>query len=242
MRPLLLLTRPDPQARSFASLATAECPPHDLLIAPLSEVVSIPFEASDVAGAKALVLTSINAVSRVAGLVPRGLTAWCVGPGTANAAQKAGLTVREGGGDALALIETLCNARPEGPLVHAHGVHLARDLVAALQPKGIDIQGVAVYEARVLDWPDAVRAAVFAAPRIIAPLFSPRAAVQIVQQLRGIRPEGMRLVAISEACAARLPEAFRARTTIAATPDSAGMMQAIASELSQSAKDGLRQA
>jgi len=242
MRPLLLLTRPDPQAQRFAQLAAGVCPAHDLLIAPLSKVVAVPFEASVLEGAKGLVLTSANAVPMVAELCQPGLPAWCVGPATAKAARAAGFTVYEGGGDAATLIDVLVKARPAGPLIHPHGVHVARDLAAALRPTGVDLRSVAVYEAQGLDWPQATRNAVIAAPWVIAPLFSPRTAQRIVQQLEGVCPDGLRLVAISEACAARLPETFRACTTIAQTPDSQGMLRGLAAEMSQNSKDGLRQA
>ncbi len=242
MRPLLLLTRPEPQAQAFATRAVAVGPDHELLIAPLSTVVPVPFDPAVFAGAQALILTSVNAVPRVADLVPRGMTAWCVGPGTAKAAQKAGFSVHEGGGDAVALIATLKAAQPKGRLVHAHGVHLARDLVAALVPEGLDIHSVPVYEAQAVDWPDTVRHRLQAAQGVIAPLFSPRAAAQFMQQLGDMRPAGMRLVAISAACAARLSDDLQAGTVIAATPDADGMMQAIAEVMSQMGKDRLRQA
>jgi len=242
MQPLLLLTRPEPQAMAFAARAAAMCPAHKVLIAPLSSVVPVAFDPAVLTQAHALILTSVNAVPRVAGLVPAGMTAWCVGPGTAKAAQKAGFTVHDGGGDAAALIETLKVARPEGRLLHVHGVHLVRDLVAALRPEGLDLHSVPVYEAQAVDWPDTVRDLLRHAQGVIAPLFSPRSAEKFMQQVADIRPDGMRIVAISAACAARLPDDLRASVVIAATPDADGMMQAIAAVMSQMHKDRLRQA
>lgn len=234
MRPVLLLTRPDPQSRRFAVQAQAVCPAHDVLIAPLSTIAPIPFDPSVFDGAKGLILTSANAVPMLRGLPLAGLPAWCVGPATAKAAAQAGFAVLAGGGDAEALIAVLAQARPIGPLVHAHGVHIARDLVAALRPRGIGLRGVAVYDALPLKWPPTVLDAIARAGRVVAPLFSPRAAQHFVQQLNGHPSKGLRIVAISDACAAQLPPDLRAQTTIAASPDSGGMLHALAAEMSQS--------
>lgn len=242
MRPLLLLSRPDTQARDFAAQAQAALPAHDVRIAPLSEIFPVPFDAAVFDGAAGVVLTSVNAVPSVAALGAMRLPAWCVGPATAKAAQAAGFMVHEGGGDAVALIATLTRAQPAGPLVHAHGVHVARDLVEALRPEGLNIRDVVVYEARGVAWTEGVLDAVHKAAWVIAPLFSPRGAVRFVQQMHDMRPPGLRLVAISEACAARLPRDLRARTEIAPSPDADGMLQAIGVVMSQPRGDGLRQA
>lgn len=237
MRPLLLLTRPEPQSLHFSRLVAGD---HDLLIAPLSHIVPLGFDPAAFTGAKGLILTSVNAVPRLAGLPLQGLPAWCVGPATEKAAAQAGFRTHEGGGDARTLIERLALAQPEGPLVHAHGVHLARDLVAAMAPHGVEVRGVTVYDARPLDWPPAVLDRLLAADRIIAPLFSPRAAAHFVAQLAAARPPGLRPVAISDACAARLPEDLRRIARVARTPDSDGMLRAIMLAMSQNGHDTLR--
>ncbi|MCB1407868.1 MAG: uroporphyrinogen-III synthase [Rhodobacteraceae bacterium] len=237
MRPLLLLTRPEPQARRFAERIGGDI---DLLIAPLSEVAPVAFDPAVFTDAAGLILTSVNAVPPLTGLPLRGLPAWCVGPATAKAAARAGYVVHEGGGDAETLIARLVRAKPEGPLVHAHGVHLARDLVAALAPHGIAVRGTVVYEARPLAWPPEVLDRMKTAPCVVAPLFSPRAADRFAQHLGATRPQGLRLVAISDNCAARLPEDLRHGTIIALTPDSDGMVRAILLAMSQERHDTLR--
>ena len=243
MRPLLLLTRPLPQSERFAHEVQAVCPPHDVLIAPLSEIAAIPFDPAEFTDARGLVLTSANAVPMVSGLPGlAGLPAYCVGPATTQAAQEAGFQAYNSGGDALALIEALKTRHPTGPLVHARGVHLAHDLVAALQADGITIRGVAVYEARGVAWPQGALAALIARKGGIAPLFSPRTARRFVQQLHGARPPHLRPVAISEACAAQLPDDLRAQCVTARSADSGGMVQAIAAVMSQGVPDGLRHA
>ncbi|HPD91536.1 MAG TPA: uroporphyrinogen-III synthase [Pararhodobacter sp.] len=227
MPPFLLLTRPLPQARRFAREAAAALPPHEPIFAPLSQVVALPHDRGVFDGARGVILTSASAVPMLPPLP--GLTAWCVGPATARAAARAGLVPRPGGGDAAALIDTLRREAPEGPLVHAHGVHLARDLVAALP--GLSLRSVAVYEARACDWPDDVLPAL-AGQRVFAPLFSPRAAARLAAQSGVPDLAGLIPVAISAACAAALPGPLAARARIADTPDSGGMLRALAEAMS----------
>ncbi|MFN4099645.1 MAG: uroporphyrinogen-III synthase [Pararhodobacter sp.] len=233
MLPILLITRPLPQARRFAAEAESACPAHEALLAPLSEVVALPFDPSVFAGAKGLILTSANAVPMLPPLP--GLQAWCVGPATAKAARAAGLTPLDGGGDAAALIATLKAAQPAGPLVHAHGRHLSRDLVAALP--ALDLRGVRVYEARALDFPPDVLSRL-AHRRVIVPLFSPRAARNLARQAGVLSLRGMVPVAISPACAEALPEELHAQTIIAGSPDGPAMLRAVAVALSQTAPAG----
>lgn len=236
--PLLLLTRPRPQSERFAAEARAASPPHEALIAPLSEIVPLPFDAGAFAGARTLVVTSANAIPALAA-VPgiEGLPAWCVGPGTARAARAAGFKAREAGGDAERLIARLRRVRPAGPLVHVHGRHLARDISGELAAEGLAITGVAVYEARALDWPagtlDRLRGRT-----VVAPLFSPRAAAGLARQLGEFLPDSLFPVAISNACAARLPPALRARALVARAPDGAAMHEAVITALSQAGSGG----
>lgn len=227
--PLLLLTRPRAQSEQFARHCETDCPPHRVLIAPLTEITPVAFDPSVFAGAGAVVLTSPNAVVAVEGL---GLPAWCVGPGTAAAAQAAGLEVRESGGDAEHLLADLRRAGPGVRLVHAHGRHLARDLVTELAPEGFDIRGAVVYEARKVPWDSAVLPVLAQAEHVLAPLFSPRAAEEFAARLGGHVPRGLRIVAISANCAGRLPAALKARCTIAKAPDAAAMRRAVAEGLS----------
>jgi len=226
--PLLFLTRPRAQSDAFAQRCQMDCPPHQTLIAPLTEIAPVAFDTSVFKGAGAVVLTSPNAVTAVRGL---GLPAWCVGPGTAAEARAAGIEVRESGGDAAHLLADLRRAGPNERLVHAHGRHLARDLVAELAPEGFDIHGVVVYEARTVAWNDAVLPALEQAQLVLAPLFSPRAAAEFAARLGGYVPPGLRIVAISANCAGRLPPALKARCTIAKTPDAAAMRRAVADGL-----------
>lgn len=238
MRPILLLTRPEPSSGHFAGLAARECPPHQTLIAPLSQIAPVPFDPAMLDGAAGVILTSANA-ARFLPPCP-GLPAWCVGAATTEAARRAGFDARNGGGDAEALIKTLMARRPAGRLVHAQGRHLARDIAAALEPAGLTITALPVYEARALDWPPRILTALKSAQRVVVPLFSPRTARRFVQSLGPVRPADLRIVAISAACAAQLPRDLQARTVTAARPDAPAMLAQVASELSQASPGPLR--
>lgn len=223
--PVLLLTRPRPQSEHFARLAASALPPHEAVIAPLTDIVPLPVASDAFAGARGLVLTSANAVAMVAHLAP--MPAWCVGAATAQAARSAGFDVRISGGDAAHLIADLASARPAGPLVHAHGVHLAADLSARLDGL-VDLRGVAVYEARTCDWPAGL-VGDLTGRQVIAPLFSPRAAELLAGRIAGLRD--VTAVAISLACAARLPQDMR--VLVSATPDTGGILSILVDVLSQ---------
>lgn len=211
--PILLLTRPEAQAHAFAeSLGPGRW---DALVAPLSGIVALDWDRSLTDGLAGVILTSANAVPAVAGLAP--LPAWCVGSATAQAAAAAGFGVHASGGDAAALIADLRKARPTGPLLHAHGRHLARDLAAALAPEGLSIRSAAVYEAQLLPWPAGLGAALARRP-VIAPVFSPRAAAELGQRWTMPAP-GSAVLAISEAAAARLAAPLRRIAQVARSPE-----------------------
>ncbi|WP_334191538.1 uroporphyrinogen-III synthase [Pararhodobacter sp.] len=229
--PILLITRPLPQARRFAAEAAAACPPHEALIAPLSEVVGLPFDPAVFVGAAGLVLTSANAIPFLPPLPP--LPAWCVGPATARAAARAGFLPHEAGGDAVALLALLEAERPAGRLVHAHGRHLARQVAGAVP--GVEVAGVALYEARALSLPEGLLPP---DRRIVAPLFSPRAAAALGRQPGILALPDLLPVVISPAARNALPDPLATRALIAAAPDGGAMLRVVTDALSQNASAG----
>jgi uroporphyrinogen-III synthase len=218
--PLLLLTRPLDQSRAFARGIPAE-----VVIAPLTRIEPLDWDRRLAAGVAGVILTSANAVPAVAQLAP--LPAFCVGGATARAAARAGFSAHAAAGDAVALVADLARLRPAGPLLHAHGLHLARDMAAALAPLGIPVRSAVVYAAQAVPWPDDLPARL-AGRRVVAPVFSPRAAAELSARLTDL-PEDLTLVAISDAAAARLSPALRARAVVVANP--ADMADAVRSHL-----------
>lgn len=229
--PILLITRPLPQARRFAAEAAAACPPHEALIAPLSEVVGLPFDPAVFEGAAGLVLTSANAIPFLPPLPP--LPAWCVGPATARAAARAGFLPHEAGGDAVALLALLEAERPAGRLVHAHGRHLARQVAGAVP--GVEVAGVALYEARALSLPEGLLPP---DRRIVASLFSPRAAAALGRQPGILALPDLLPVVISRAARDALPDPLAARARVAAAPAGGAMLRVVTDALSQNAPAG----
>ena len=233
MKPLVIITRPLAQSRRFAEALAQQAPQHEVLISPLSQVVPTAFDAGVFTGVDGLVLTSANAV---APLPPLGaIPAWCVGPATRRAANARGFAAQDCGGDALALAQVLRALPPGLRLVHAHGPHLAVDLVALLRPDGVDLVGVQVYETNDLPLNDEALTALHSGRRIVAPLFSPRAASGFTAVLGGVIPASVVPVAISANAAARLPDDARTRTVVAQTPDSGGMLRGCVVALSHDA-------
>jgi uroporphyrinogen-III synthase len=213
MPPLLLLTRPEAQSRAFA--ARLGDTPHEALIAPVSRIVPMAWDRRLAEGLRGVILTSANAVPAVADLAP--LPAWCVGGATARAARASGFDARAAGGDAEALIATLLAERPPGPLLHAHGQDIARDLGAVLAGQGIELRAAAVYEARIVPWPEDLTARL-RGRQIVAPAFSPRAAAELSERLAGLA-RGVTIVAISPAAAARLGPALARGALVAPHPE-----------------------
>jgi uroporphyrinogen-III synthase len=100
-----------------------------------------------------------------------------------------------------------------------------------LAADGIALRPVIAYEARACPWPETVHATLQAAGRVVAPLFSPRAAAEFAARLGGEVPAGLRILAISAACADRLPDELRARSATCDRPDGASMQRALANAL-----------
>jgi uroporphyrinogen-III synthase len=139
-RPILLVTRPEPAAGRFAHEAAGrfgnriEC-----LIAPLTRIVplgGIP-PLDDCTG---LILTSERAVEVFAAQSPRrDIPAWVVGPRTAAAARQAGLTVRQGPGDAAGLAAAIAVSGDRGRLMYLRGRVTAFPLEETLFSAGLTI-------------------------------------------------------------------------------------------------------
>lgn len=235
-RPHLLLTRPRAQSERFAAVMRARL--HGdirITVAPLVEIVPLPLPAGLADAASGLVFTSENGVAAFAkGSARRDLTAWCVGPRTAQAARDAGFcTVEQAGGDAEALGARLRQAAPRGLLLHLRGRHVAADLAEILRADGIDLRGCVVYAqpARPLD-PAAL--ALLARPgTVVAPLFSARTACLLRDALSEI-PLRARLepVAIS-AAVARVWEGGSdpVRMPVSEAPNAAAMADVVAARI-----------
>lgn len=148
--PLVLLTRPEREARELAlrlmavGIATASEPM--LEIRPVEPPPAIPLE-----GVQALLFTSGNGARAFAALSPRrDLPALAVGPATAAELRQAGFTdirVAEGDARALAALAGRSLRREGGRLLHLAGEQVAGDLKGELESQGFACDRLALYRA-----------------------------------------------------------------------------------------------
>ena len=245
--PVLLLTRPEAEARRFEARVRALAPgPWRAVISPLMEIVPVGAAGAvpDSVKGSVPVFTSAQAVP-FAG-EGGGRPAWCVGPRTAAAARRAGWSPREGGGDVEALLAAMLAARPE-PVLHLRGVHSRGALAARLRAAGRPAEERVVYDQRALPLSEAARAvlagdappvAPVAAPvtasvlaPVVAPVFSPRSAALLAAVLAaeaGNPAAPFRVIALSAAAAEPLR---RWSPLVAARPDGEAMAEASAALL-----------
>ncbi|EJW12662.1 Uroporphyrinogen-III synthase [Rhodovulum sp. PH10] len=161
----LLVTRPDPDAARTAALLRARG--HEVVVAPLLRIATIPDAAIGDGPWAAIALTSAHAPSAIVSHPARaafdGVPVFTVGAKTAAAAAAAGLTVaRSADGDVAALAAVIAEtlgARRE-PVLYPAGEERAGDLEGLLAGHGLSVRTVVVYRAVAeTRLPAAVRAA-----------------------------------------------------------------------------------
>lgn len=206
--PTLLLTRPGPDSEAFAT----RLPEFPAVISPILRIVGVEHDARRLQLAGALVFTSGHAVP-MAG-EGRGRPAFCVGPGTAARARRAGFAVTEGPGDADGLAPILAASGLR--LLHPHGRHVARPL---------PVEGMVVYDQVPQDLSPEAQGLLRGRAPVILPLFSPRSA-RLLAEAVGAASAPLWLVAISR----KAREAWSGpaqREILAGTPDADAMVAAV---------------
>ena len=206
-RPVLLLTRPQPDSRRFAAML----PELRAVISPILRIVTVDHDAAMLEAAEGLVFTSGHAVASAG--PGRGRLAICVGRRTAALAAEAGFTVQHGNGFAESLLP-LIEAAPV-PLIHPHGRHLARRL---------PVSGMVVYDQLAQPLNEQAVSLLQGAGPVLLPLLSPRSAQLVSDAVTGASAP-LWPVAISPAAMARW-QAPAQRQAIAATADIEAMAAA----------------
>ncbi|EAQ07455.1 MULTISPECIES: uroporphyrinogen-III synthase [Yoonia] len=238
MTPALILTRPAPQAEAFAAEITARwVGPLRTILSPLLQIVPVPITV-DLTQVKGVILTSAHGVaaSRAATL-PRGLPAWCVGEKTAQLASEAGFDVIAGPGDATRLADKIISRRPDGPLVHLHGVHTRGGVSERLAAAGIGCIDVIGYDQVAQPLSDAAFEALQGGAPVILPLFSPRTATILAGQAPFAAP--VHVVVMSTAVQNAAAAINLRSLSVAATPDAGAMIAATLKRLRVMAEQGL---
>jgi uroporphyrinogen-III synthase len=186
--PILLLTRPIAQSERF--LRDCEDALGRKISALISPVIGIELRPLTVDPGRfaGVIFTSENAVTALGrpDWSP-GVTAWCVGRRTADAAAAAGFTALSADGDARALLARILGERPEGPLLHLAGAHLAADIAAELTQSGVPAETVVVYDQVAVPLNAEARALLSNSQgRVVLPLFSPRSARLVRAGVEGV--------------------------------------------------------
>jgi len=229
--PLLLLTRPEAQAARFAkTFADRFGTGFDIVTAPIMEIVlaDAPIALDGVGG---LVFTSENGVAGFAAMSGRrDLPAYCVGDRTAQAARQAGLDARSARGTAADLVAEIAADPPKGGLLHLRGEHARGDVCGNLRDHRLAAADQVVYAQHARPLPPEVLEAVAAAPVTLLPLFSPRSAELVSEDLRG-QPGRLVLVTISPATTAAWAGPEPLSLHEASRPDGEGMMEALAAAI-----------
>lgn len=230
----IVLTRPhDDSERTAAALRPRG---HDVLIAPLLRIETLPVELSQRYGA--VVITSANAAAALADHPARAaLTAlplYAVGKRSGDAARKIGFSdVHVAGGDANDLVRLIAEQRPDAraPLLYLAGEDRSVDLTGDLAVHGIAVELAVVYRAVPLPFPAVLTAALTDGGFDAVMHFSKRSASQYVTGARdaGIAAAALcvRHLCLSAQVAAPLREAGAARIDVAKRPDESAMVALI---------------
>lgn len=231
----LLVTRPQPEAASFADALAAAG--HEAVLAPLltiegaGEAPQALFQDVD-----AIALTSARALPFLVSPESLAVPLYAVGPASAEAARRAGFSqVIQGGGDAAALAETLRGNLPAGSLVlHPSGAQQARDLSTLLSGSSIGIRRRIVYRAVTVEsLPETAVLSLRSGALDGVTFFSPRTSKTFVRLTNetGLAAKTAALVAfcLSPAVAAGLSGSIWREIQSATRPDQAGLLEMIGS-------------
>ena len=234
----LLITRPEPDARELKDTLLALG--HEVIVEPLLNIELLPIAADDLKDLQALIVTSRNGVralvASAAYAAARELTIFCVGEGTVEAARQAGFqSISAGAGKARDLVPLVSEKAKKsgGALLHVAGEHLAFDLTGALIAQGLDVRTLTAYRALASPALSSQTAHALGEDRIDAvTLMSPRTAAIFAQVVSvaglGANARKLRYICLSDRVAYALGDLAVGRCEVAATPNSQGMLAAIA--------------
>lgn len=220
--PTLLLTRPAESAQAFVdSLDPDAVAAVQVVIAPLMEIVGTG-SIVRVAKGQSVIFTSANGVS----FAPDGAgrTAYCVGLKTTQKATSRGWNAQQSGDTAQDLILTLQAAPPMAPLLHLGGEHTRGDIAQTLSDAGIATTHIALYTQHLLPL-NSVAMDALRAPCIV-PVFSPRSAMQLLNEADG-NLENAHIIALSGAVAAVFPRECRGSMLVLPAPQAVYMRKAV---------------
>lgn len=178
--PVVLLTRPSVQSTEFRQKLGAEA---DVVISPIIEIRPVNFSIKKGAY-HTFVFASQNAVQAGARSMDlRGLRGVTVGDRSAKVARDLGMDVVSAGGNAQDLIATVISLKPEGKTLFIRGEHTRGDVAEQLNLAGIETDFVIAYGQDEQQLSSEARELLRGDRPVIIPLFSPRSARLLSQQI-----------------------------------------------------------
>lgn len=230
-RPLILVTRPEPQASRFAAELGRQVGPEGILLSPVLGPVYLPVQVPPRAFT-ALVLTSETGAEAARRISAAGQTlpdlAYCVGTRTAAVARQAGFRVLSAAGDAAALVSFIQSQHRGGLLLYLHGRDTRGQVAEKLNLAGIETVALLCYAQEALPLTDQAIQAIRRDQPVVLPLFSPRSAEILVRQWAELGAKARPwVVALSPAVADLARGLNPERLIIAAHPDGASLLAAL---------------
>ncbi len=228
-QPILVLTRPQVQAQSFANACYAELGPDwPIIISPLQKIIWVDRDFDDICDV--VIFTSQNGVQ---GFLRRarshGRPAWCVGDKTARLAEENGFVIRGIAGDAATLIKMIAAGNPPERMAHYAGLYARGDIVENLSSHGISIRKIVVYEQVSRNLSAAAASVILGRKPVVLPMFSPRTARLLMHEVKGISQA--RVICISAATAAEIDRSRFPDTHVVAAPSGTAMLKAVLANL-----------
>ncbi|MBC7132531.1 MAG: uroporphyrinogen-III synthase [Roseovarius sp.] len=225
--PVLLITRPEPEASRMAAAMRAAYPGLRVVVSPLMRIVhggALPV----LTGREVLVFTSRHGVAGFCRLTPRrDLAAYAVGEATAEAARAQGLDARAAGGDAAALLALISADGARGPFLHPRGEHVAADIAGALRARGHAAAEAVVYAQQAQPLSPGARAALDGDAPVIVPLMSPRSGRLFFAAAGGAIRAPLHIAAMSRNVAETVPPGAATRLIVAKSPDMGALRAAL---------------
>lgn len=230
--PILLMTRPDASSRRFYDQMPGYLRKRlDLLVSPLIDIeyLNTPI---DFGNARGVIFSSAHGVAAASSASDRrDLPVFCVGQATVQAAKDAGWVAQCLGQSAEEVVENLLTSGMRGPLLHLSGCHTRGDISGRLTRSGCPTRKLVVYDQVLCPLSEEARRRINSRELVIAPVFSPRTARQLVSQCPS--KAGLHLVALSAAVAEPLSELADATLSIAKEPIADAMVRAVECELNR---------
>lgn len=222
----ILITRPQEAAQRFANDLQMALPfALSMVQSPIMEIESTP-EPLPLDGVRGIIVTSQNGVAQLAGRTQdRSLPLYCVGARTTALAKDAGFSAEQLGTDAESLVSGLQRLSPPAPLLHLHGAVTRGDVAGQLTAAGLPTRSHILYRQTAKTLSPEAKNLLEGTEPVVLPLFSPRSAELLAQQISGTGPRYV--VAMSKAVAAEIPQGWAKTVIIAQGLDSASMVQAV---------------